>query len=118
MEVKRKISALYFALLVIFINATYYSSAYYRPVAFNYENSGNACFFQASEANNFFLLQKTASTDYQGWKIEVRIPGLYAQNKYLCEPLQLKVIRKIFVVDTFTYTPCKSIILYPYHEFS
>jgi hypothetical protein len=75
-------------------------------------------FVSANPANLFILQQKSSLTEFQEWKTEVHIPGFFALYKCISEPPLLKMIRKIFVVDSCSYTPCKSLILYPFHEFS
>lgn len=119
MEVKRKIAALFFALLVIFFSATYYPAANNLLAGHSYAgNEGIFLTSLADQTSNFFLQQKSFSSGYQAWKTEVVFPGFHPPNKYICEPLMHNVIRKIFVVDSHAYTPCKSVILFPFHEFS
>jgi|WetSurMetagenome_2_1015567.scaffolds.fasta_scaffold55440_2 hypothetical protein len=114
----RKIGSLFCALLVIFINVTYFAVArntLQGPVG---EESSGIYFISENPAQFFFIGQKTSSTGYQGWKVEVNIPGLYAFSKNKIEAPRLKLIRKIFVVDANSYTSCKSVFFYPFHEFS
>jgi hypothetical protein len=118
MKVKRKIAALFFALLVIFFSATYYSTSANMLEKHGYAgNIGIAFTSYAEQAANFFLQQKSFSSGYQGWKTEVGFPGVYCLYHYACKPFLHNEIRKIFVIDSQSYSPCKSIILFPFHEF-
>jgi hypothetical protein len=118
MKVKRKIAALFFALLVIFFSATYYSASNNMLEKHGYaENKGITLTSYAEQTANFFLQQKSFSSGYQGWKTEAGFPGFYSLTSYVCKPLLQNEIRKIFVIDSYAFSPCKSIILFPFHEF-
>jgi hypothetical protein len=114
----KKIGSIFCALLVIFINATYFTltrNTLQGPVS---EESNRIYFISENPAQYFFLGQKSSASGYQGWKVEVNIPGFCALNKNNTLPPRLKLIRKIFVVNLFSYTSCKSVFFYPFHEFS
>jgi hypothetical protein len=118
MMVSRKISALFFALLVIFFSGTYYSTAHNLLKECGFEGSEGIFFISAADQTvNFFLHQKSSPSSYQGWKTDVRVSGLWALNTLFCESPQRKVIRKILVINSISYTPCKSVIIFPFHEF-
>ena len=119
MRNSRKILALFFASLVIFFTATYYSTARNLLKEKCLVHSENLFFVSASDQTTNFLFQhKSSASPYQGWKTEVRFPGLWASDKSFCESPQRKVIRKILVINAISYSPCKTVIIFPFHEFS
>ncbi len=118
MRERSKIKALFLALLVIFISTTHYSTVLKLSVKLPAEETQGIWFTSKIPVNISFLQSKTTSQECSGWLTEIRIPGFFATNKYLIEPPLLKLIRKIFVIDVFSYTSCKSVILFPFHEFS
>ena len=119
MRVSRKILALSFACLVVFFTATYYSTARNILKENGLVHSENLFFVSTAEQASIFILQhKSSPTPYQGWKTEVRFPCVWASNQSFCESPQRKVIRKILVINAPIYTPCKTLIIFPFHEFS
>lgn len=114
----RKIVSLFFAGFLIFINLSYYSVFHYSMERKSLDKSEVTYFVSADQTNNFVLDKKSSSQEFHGWKTKNYDLGFCALDKSISEPPRLKVIRKIFVVDCRLWTPCKSLILYPFHEFS
>jgi hypothetical protein len=117
--VSRKILALFFASLVVFFTATYYFTARSMLKENGPVHSESLFFVSTAEQTSFFFLQhKSSPSPYQGWKTEVRFPGLWSSDQSFCESPQRKVIRKILVINAIIYTSCKTLIIFPFHEFS
>jgi len=81
---------------------------------------GAGIFFQPSAESvaSFFLPQRTSESPVQAWKVEIRVQALSTLCKGFFESPVRKVIRKILVINSVSFTPCKSILFFPYHEFS
>lgn len=118
MVAQRKYIALFFLSLILYFSGTCYSVVRQETVPVK-TDSQEGLYFNTQNALSLFLLQEQSSpTGFQGWKAEAGIPGFSIQREMVTEPPRLQVIRKIFVVDKFTFSSCKSLILYPFHEFS
>ena len=114
----RKLIALFFVALVLVTSATYYSGTR-TSGNMDFKSGQENLFFVAENPTLFLYFQKKANTSgNQGWKVENEVPGFLFQNSLLVENPAFKIIHKIFVVNPDSFTTCKSLILYPYHEFS
>ena len=114
----RKISSLFCVLLLLWTSSRYYSGIL-TPAGHDFTNQGEHLFFMAENPSVFINFQKkSSSSGSQGCKQENIVPGFLFHPVSRIENPRLKLIHSIFVVDPTTFTTCKSVILYPYHEFS
>lgn len=114
----RNTLAFFYATLILLFSITCYSSAG-RVVSPDQWSEGEELAWVSSPAAAGFVAQENSSAPGpQGWRSEVAIPGLFFRKESLTEPPRLKILRKIYVVDVTTYTSCKNLLLYPFHEFS
>ncbi|HOF54516.1 MAG TPA: hypothetical protein PLD74_01920 [Prolixibacteraceae bacterium] len=114
----RKVFATFFAALILIFSATCQIPATYEVSPGSWDHSGELAWVLPA-AHPGYLVQEGATT--QGspvWRSEISIPGLFFRNQATKEPPRMQLLRKFYVADTFTYSPCKSVILYPFHEFS
>jgi hypothetical protein len=81
------------------------------------ENPG--IFFMSENLSPVFTLEKKGTVSGSSVRIVEVIPlGFCISDKNPDESPRMKLIRKIFVQNPFYYSSCKSVILYPFHEFS
>lgn len=114
----RNILAYFYAALILLFSITCYSPAG-RVVSPDQWSVGEEVAWVSSPAVAGFVAQEnTSATGTQGWRSELAIPGLFFRKESQTEPPRLQILRKIYVVDVTTYTSCKSLLLYPFHEFS
>ncbi len=65
-----------------------------------------------------YLPAFSKSSPQEGWKNENKIPGfVFRRIDPDTTPPRFPGLKKIFIDCPATYTPCKRLILYPYHEF-
>ena len=75
-------------------------------------------FEQAPSAPVYFIQEKASPVVAAGWKTQVRLPGLdLFFDLYQTRQPELSLVRKIYVVDIYRFTPCKSLLLFPFHDF-
>ncbi len=108
----------FFASLILIFSVTCYLPGDERVNPDRWNSSEELGWVSPAAAPGFLIQEGTSSQGSPVWRSEISIPGLFFRSQSTTEPPRLQLIRKIFVVDTFTYTPCKSVLLYPYHEFS
>ncbi len=118
MVAQRKYIALFFLSLILYFSGTCYTVARQESVPVKSDHQEGMHFNTQNAVALFLLQEQSTSTGFQGWKAEAGIPGFSIQREMVTEPPRLQVIRKIFVVDALTFSSCKSLILYPFHEFS
>lgn len=106
------------AMLITYIGMSFPLSI---PAEINTERAGAAevtWFEQAPAAPVYYIQEKASPVVAAGWKTQVRLPGLdLFYDFYQTSEPELTLVRKIYVVDLYRYTPCKSVLLYPFHDF-
>jgi hypothetical protein len=117
MHFKQKIVAFFFAALITYIGVTH-------PVVPSYvtlENTtGESTIFWIEKLPdaNYFLQESIPSSAVPGWKTEFKIPGLFFRNlNFTFAQQRLPGFKKIFFQDVSYFSPCKSLLLFPYHDF-
>ncbi len=114
----RKSGSLLCAMLLMFMSMAPFSFISLGNQAIGNEaNQGS--FFMSENLSPVFTLEKKGSVSGSSVRIvEVITYGFCPSDRNPDEPPRMKLIRKIFVQDPFGYSSCKSVILYPFHEFS
>jgi hypothetical protein len=116
MQAYRRLIALFLCALVLLFSATQFTVSR-KTMDLVSRETGNAA-FESSNIGHFFLPQdKPATQGSQAWKSEVSIPGFFLQNSDYSLFRGLKIVRKIFVVNTGFSFSCKALFLFPFHEF-
>jgi hypothetical protein len=117
MNFQRKITAVFFALLITLISIAY-------PVVPSYEwtevqTEERVVLLVESSLQKLNLIQETTCSDVTaGWKSQVKIPGFYKRNvNFTFGQPEFQCVGKIFVSDINGYRPCKSLLLFPFHNF-
>ncbi len=117
MNLRRKIAAVFFALLITLISIAY-------PVVPSYEwtevhTEKQVILLVESSLQRINFIQETSTADVAaGWKSEVKIPGYSLRNvNFTFGQPGFQSIGKIFVSDINGYRPCKSLLLFPFHDF-
>jgi hypothetical protein len=64
------------------------------------------------------ILQKPATFVSAGWESSLKIPGFgfYNLDLRILYPV-LTEVGQIFVVDLDSFYPCKSLLIFPFHDF-
>lgn len=119
MDLQRKIAVYLFTALITYIGISFPLVAPAVPQD-NYPEGIQVISFEQAPLFPVLLIQEKSPTVIAtGWKTQIRLPGLELFCNTEHKPKQdLTHVRKIFVVDLFSWQPCKSILLYPFHEFS
>ncbi len=99
-------------------SATCYSGGEQGITPGRWDGNDELAWVSPATAPGLLLQEGTATQGVPVWRPEVSIPGLFFRSRNTVDPPRLQILRKIFVVDTLSYTPCKSVLLFPYHEFS
>lgn len=118
MNFTRKISVYMLAMLITYIGMSFPLTL---TAEIQTENTGDlrvTWFEQAPAAPVYFIQEKASPVVATGWKTQIRLPGLdLFYDLYQTSEPELTLVRKIYVVDLHRYTPCKSLLLYPFHDF-
>lgn len=117
MNFKRKITAILFALLAVYMSICIPVRTGKEWQEIPVENVATLLVMQ--NVQNIFIQEGFAvQLSSEGWKTEIRIPGLlFRRSAGIQVPPVLPGFRKIFVYHPETYTYSKSVLLYPFHEF-
>jgi hypothetical protein len=117
MNFHRKITAVFFALLITLISIAY-------PVVPSNEwtevqTEERVILLVESSLQKLNFIQKTSSSEVAtGWKSEVNIPWFNQRNvNFTFGQPEFQCVGKIFVSDINGYKPCKSLLLFPFHDF-
>lgn len=117
MILKRRITALFFAILVTLMSVAY-------PVIPSNElteiqHGTQAVLLEESSTLTVFILQEKLNSGVAtGWKVTADSPGfLFINDNFTqCHPA-FRGLRKIIIFSPDAYRPCKSLLIYPYHFF-
>lgn len=118
MSLLRKSIAYFFASLILVFSATCYSGEEQGITPDRWNGSDELAWVSPATVPGLMLQESTSAQGVPVWRPEVSIPGLFFRSRSTEEPPRLQILRKIFVVDKLSYTPCKSVLLFPFHEFS
>jgi len=118
MKVSKEKMAWILAQLMVIYSAFVYAIPNNPGKEADFETSSGV-FFQSpvSAAASSFLQQKTAESLFHAWKVEFRFHAESIFGRAVCESPLRKIIRKILVINSLSFRPCKSILFFPYHEF-
>jgi hypothetical protein len=115
---RKKISVVMLAMLITYIGISFPLSGTSEFQNAPQEDSRIIRFEQAPPVPVIFIQEKTSPVISAGWKTQIRLPGLdLLSDLYQTRQPDLRLVRKIFVVNLTAYTPCKSILLSPFHDF-
>lgn len=118
MSLLRKSIVYFFASLILVFSATCYSGGAQGIIPDHWNGSEELAWVSQATTPGLMLQEGTSNHGVPVWRSEISIPGLFFRSRSSMQPPRLQILRKIYVVDTFTYKPCKSVLLYPFHEFS
>lgn len=80
---------------------------------------GQTEYFMPQTLRSVPFLQKENTHNIDGWQIQIKIPGYILQNSdFNLNIPGLLAIGKIFIVSILSYSPCKFLLLFPFHGFS
>jgi hypothetical protein len=114
----RNTGSLFCAVLLMFVSIAPFTFISTGNKAFGNEETPGI-FFMSENLSTAFILEKKGSVSGSSVRIvEVISYGFCPSGRNPDEPPRMKLIRKIFVQDPSCYSSCKSVILYPFHEFS
>lgn len=116
--IMRRILSLFFATLTLVFSVTCYTPSDMVVVPGRWAGGEDLAWVSSAATPGYAAQEGASSTGNQVWRYEIGIPGLFFRKESPVEPPRLQIIRKIYVVDACNYTPCKSLLLYPFHEFS
>ena len=117
MNFKRKISAILFALLAVYMGVCMPAGTGKEWQEIPVEHGATLLVMQPIQTifiHESFEVQLAG----EGWKTGIRIPGLlFRRLGDMQIPPPLPGFSKIFVYHPETYTYSKSVLLFPFHEF-
>ena len=114
---ERRITALFFAILVTLISVAY-------PVVptaetIEIQNGTQALLLQESSSPNVFLFQENLNRlVVAGWKIATDDPGfLFIDDTSIRSHPAFRGLKKLIIFNPDAYKPCKCLFLFPFHDF-
>jgi hypothetical protein len=117
MILKRRITALFFATLVTLISVAY-------PVIPSNElteiqDGTQTVLLKESSAQAVFIFQENLNAAVApGWKVAVDTHSLlFINDKFTLGHPAFRGLKKIIVLSPAAYAPCKSLFLFPFHDF-
>jgi hypothetical protein len=118
MKWQQKIAVYFLAMLILYIGIGYPTISAYEVAPESREDTTLSYIEPAPVCTVILVQEKPATLPSGGWKTSVRIPGFayYDENIHAQYP-ELTVIGKILVVDAESFYPCKSLLLFPFHDF-
>jgi hypothetical protein len=118
MKMQQKIAVYFLAALILFIGAGMPMVPALEVAPIPEENT-NVSYIEPLPAAPLVLFQqKPATLVSSGWESSPRIPGFefFNLNLHLQNP-ELTEVGQIFVVDLDSFYPCKSLLIFPFHDF-
>jgi len=118
MKFHQKIAVHFLAALILFIGAGIPMVSAFDDGQIPHENFNVAYIEPFPAAPLFLIQQKPVTLVSTGWETSMKIPGFgfSIQNLHLPNP-QLAEIGHVLVLDLNTYYPCKSLLIFPFHDF-
>jgi hypothetical protein len=118
MKMQQKIAVYFLAALILFIGAGLPMVSAFEVAPFPKEDSSVSYIEPLPAAPLILILQKPATLVSTGWESSLKIPGFgfYNLNLHILYP-ELTEVGQIFVVDLETFFPCKSLLIFPFHDF-
>lgn len=118
MKMQQKIAVYFLASLILFIGAGLPMVSAFEVAPFPKEDTSVSYIEPMPTAPLILILQKPATLVCSGWESSLKIPGLgfYNLNLYIPSPV-LTAVGQIYVVDPDSYYPCKSLLIFPFHDF-
>lgn len=118
MKYGRKISVYLLALMILMISMHFHAGYKQNASSANLP-LGQTEYFALQTLQYAAFLQKESTQDIDCRQAQINIPGYIFRNidtrfNYSC----LSTIGKIFIVNIFSYSPCKFLLLLPFHGFS
>lgn len=118
MKMQQKIAVYFLAALIFFIGAGLPMVTAYKIAPFQKENASVSFIEPLPAAQLILFQQKTATLLSSGWESSPKIPGFIFFNLNLqIQNPELTEVGQIFVVDLDSFYPCKSLLLFPFHDF-
>ncbi len=118
MKMQQKIAVYFLAALILFIGAGLPIVSAFEVAPIHKEIS-TASYIEPEPAAPLILIQqKPAELLSAGWESSLKIPGFEFYNLNDLNPYpELTPVGQIFVVDLETFNPCKSLLIFPFHDF-
>jgi hypothetical protein len=118
MKMQQKIAVYFLAALIFFIGAGLPMVTAYKVAPIPKENTSVSFIEQLPVAPLILIQQKPATMVSVGWESSPKIPGFvfFILNLQIHNP-ELTEVGQIFVVDLDSFYPCKSLLLFPFHDF-
>lgn len=118
MKMQQKI-AVYFLAALIFIIGSGLPRVFAFELAPIPKEDTTVSFIEPQPAAQLILFQqKPATLLSSGWESSPKIPGFVFFNPDLqIQNPELTEVGQIFVVDLDSFYPCKSLFLFPFHDF-
>lgn len=118
MKMQQKIAVYFLAALIFFIGSGLPFVSAFEPAPIPKEDT-TASFIESQPATQLILFQqKPATLLSSGWESSPKIPGFIFVNPNLqIQNPELTEVGQIFVVDLDSFHPCKSLFLFPFHDF-
>ncbi len=118
MKKQQKIAVYFLAALILFIGAGMPVVSAFEVAPIPKENT-SVSYIEPLPATPLILFQqKPATLVSSGWESSPKIPGFlfFNLNLHLQNP-ELTEVGQIFVVDLDSFYPCKSLLIFPFHDF-
>jgi hypothetical protein len=118
MKMQQKIAVYFLAALIFFIGAGMPMFSAFEVAPIPKENTKVRYIEPLPAAPLILFQQKPASLVTSGWESSLKIPGfLYFNLNLHLENPELTKVGQIFVVDLDSFYPCKSLLIFPFHDF-
>jgi hypothetical protein len=118
MKMQHKIAVYFLAALILFIGAGIPMVSAFEVAPIPKENTRVSYFEPLPAAPLILIQQKPATLVSAGWESYPKIPGfLYFNLNLHLENPDLTEVGQIFVVDFDSFYPCKSLLIFPFHDF-
>ena len=118
MKKQQKIAVYFLAALIFFVGAGLPMVSAFEVAPIPKEDTA-VCYIEPLPAAPLILfLQKPATLVTAGWETSLKIPGfgVYNLDLRILYP-ELTEVGQIFVVDPDSYYPCKSLLIFPFHDY-